>query len=244
MSGPAHDAAGAGAGLAAIFTAPAAAAINHLLRSASWARERLIPFAGKTARFVFAPFAMTLTIRDSGEVEDSATGGPRDTLAERPIAGTGAEARYPQTAGCASNESVRPYDAVFTLTPGVALRLLASDKNAWQEVQMSGDTELAREVLFVAQNLRWDAEEDLSRVFGDILAHRMVQAAGDFKNWQLQAADSIARSAAAYWTDEQPLIATRHDVERFVREVDALRDDVARAEKRIEGLEAGTIRGC
>lgn len=212
MSGPAHDAAGAGAGLAAIFTAPAAAAINHLLRSASWARERLIPFAGKTAHFVLAPFAMTLTIRDSGEVEDSAT------------------ANLP--------------NASFTLTPGVALRLLASDKSAWQEVQMRGDTELAREVLFIAQNLRWDAEEDLSRVFGDILAHRMVQTASGFKHWQLQAADSIARSAAAYWTDEQPLIATRHDVERFVREVDALRDDVARAEKRIEGLEAGTIRGC
>ena len=212
MSGPAHDAAGAGAGLAAIFTAPAAAAINNLLRSASWARERLMPFAGKTAHFVLAPFAVTLTIRDSGEVEDSIAGGPRDTLAERPP------------------------DASFTLTPGVALRILASDKNAWQEVQMSGDTELAREVLFVAQNLRWDAEEDLSRVFGDILAHRMVQAASDLKHWQQQAADSIARSAAAYWTEEQPLIATRHDVERFVREVDALRDDAARLEKRIDNL--------
>ena len=33
---------------------------------------------------------------------------PRDTLAERPVAGTGAKARYPQTAGFASNESARP----------------------------------------------------------------------------------------------------------------------------------------
>lgn len=205
MSGPAHDAAGAGAGPAAIFTPPVAAAINHLLRSASWACERLKPFCGKTVQFTVAPFSVTLAIRDNGEVSDAATGA---------------------------------YNAAFTLTPGVALRLLASDRNAWQEVQMSGDTELAREVLFVAQNLRWDAEEDLSRIFGDILAHRMVRAASGFKHWQLQAADSIARSAAAYWTDEQPLIATRHDVERFVREVDALRDDVARAEKRIAQLTA------
>lgn len=211
MSGPAHDAASAGAGLAAVFTPPAAAAINHLLQGAAWACERLKPFCGKTVQFTVAPFSVALAILDNGEVSD---------------------------------ESARPCDAAFTLTPGVALRMLASDKNAWQEVQMSGDTELAREVLFVAQNLRWDAEEDLSRVFGDILAHRMVQAASGFKRWQLQAADSIARSAAAYWTDEQPLIATRHDVERFVREVDALRDDVARAEKRLEGLEAGKIRGC
>ena len=205
MSGPAHDAAGAGAGLAAIFTPPVAAAINHLLRGASWACERLKPFCGKTTQFTLAPFRVALTIRDNGEVSDAST----DAI-----------------------------DAAFTLTPGVALRVLASDKNAWQDVQMSGDTELAREILFVAQHLRWDAEEDLSRVFGDIIAHRMVQAAGDFKHWQQQATDSLARSAAAYWTDEQPLIATRHDVERFVREVDALRDDVARAEKRIEQLTA------
>ena len=33
---------------------------------------------------------------------------PRDTLAERPVAGTGTKARYPQMAGFASNESARP----------------------------------------------------------------------------------------------------------------------------------------
>lgn len=202
MSGPAHDAAGAGAGLAAIFTPPAAAAINHLLRGAPWARERLKRFCGKTVQFTLAPFSIALAIRDNGEVDESA----------------------------------RPCDAAFTLTPGVALRMLASDQNAWQDVQTSGDTELAREILFIVQNLRWDAEEDLSRVFGDIAAHRMAQAGSSFVRWQRQAADSFARSAAAYWTDEQPLLATRQDVERFVREVDALRDDVARAEKRIANL--------
>jgi ubiquinone biosynthesis protein UbiJ len=220
VSGPAHGAAEAGAGLAVIFTPPVTAAINHLLRSASWACERLKPFCGKTVQFTLAPFSVVLAIRENGEVSDAAAG-PRDT-----------------TAGFASNESARPCDAAFTLTPGVALRVLASDQNAWRDVQMSGDTELAREILFVAQNLRWDAEEDLSRVFGDIIAHRMVQAASDLKHWRQQATDSIARSAVAYWTDEQPLIATRHDVERFVGEVDALRDDVARLEKRIEQLTA------
>jgi ubiquinone biosynthesis protein UbiJ len=204
MSGPAHDAADAGAGLAAIFTPPVAAAINHLLRSASWARERLKPFAGKTARFSLAPFAVTLAIRASGEVEDSTT--------------------------------ANAADAGFTLTPGITLRMLAADNNAWQGVRVSGDIAFAREILFVARNLRWDIEADLSRVFGDIAAHRMAQAGSNLKRWQHQTADSIARSAVAYWTEEQPLIAARHDVERFVREVDVLRDDVARFEKRLQHL--------
>ena len=206
MSGPAHDAADAGAGLAAILTPPVAAAVNHLLRSASWACERLKPFCGKTARFSLAPFAVTLAIRASGEVEESTTASAAD--------------------------------AGFTLTPGITLRMLAADNNAWQEVRVSGDIAFAREILFVAQNLRWDIEADLSRVFGDIAAHRMAQAGSNLKHWQHQATDSIARSAVAYWTEEQPLLAARHDIERFVREVDMLRDDVARFEKRIEQLAA------
>jgi len=204
MPGPAHDTAGAGPGFTGIFQPPVAAAINHLLRSASWAGERLKPFAGKTIRFNLAPFAVTLAIRASGEVEDSTA--------------TGAA------------------DASFTLTPGVALRMLAADRSAWQEVEAGGDTALAREILAIAQNLRWDVEEDLSRVFGDIAAHRMVQAGTELRRWQHEAADSLARSAAAYWTEEQPLIAARRDVERYLRDVDALRDDVARIEKRIEQL--------
>jgi flagellar biosynthesis/type III secretory pathway chaperone len=37
---------------------------------------------------------------------------PRDTLAERPVTGTGAQARYPQTTGFAGNESARPRDTL------------------------------------------------------------------------------------------------------------------------------------
>lgn len=201
MSGPANDAAGTGPGLAGLFKPPVAAAVNHLLQGASWARERLKPFAGKTVRFNLAPFAVTLAIRDSGEVADATAAGAAD--------------------------------ASFTLTPGIALRMLAEDPNTWQEVEFDGDTALAREILAIAQNLSWDIEEDLSRVFGDIAAHRMVQAGARLKRWQFETADNIARSAAAYWTEEQPLIASRQDIERFVRDVDALRDDVARVEQRI-----------
>src|SRR5476649_1771919 len=181
------------------FAPPTTAALNHLLRSASWARERLQPFAGKIARFELAPFTVTLTILDSGEVADA-------PAAAAP-------------------------DASFTLTPGIALRMLAGDSDAWQKVAGAGDTALAREILYIAQNLSWDVEEDLSRVFGDIAAHRMVKAANELKRWQRDSADSFARAAAAYWTEERRLIAAKQDVECFVREVDNLRDDVARLEK-------------
>jgi ubiquinone biosynthesis protein UbiJ len=186
-----------------LFEPPLAAAVNHLLRSASWARERLKPFAGKAVRFDVAPFSATLEIRDNGEV--------------------------------AASDSEPA--ASFKLTPALAMRVAAADANAWREVETSGDLSLAREILAIAQNLRWDFEEDLSRVFGDIIAHRLAGAGRAFARWQRESADSLARQATAYWTEERPLIAARPLIEQFSREVDTLRDDVARAEKRIEQLE-------
>lgn len=44
-------------------------------------------------------------------------------------------------------------------------------------VQIEGDVQLAAEVAWLADNLRWDIEEDLSRVLGDVPAHALAQAA-------------------------------------------------------------------
>jgi ubiquinone biosynthesis protein UbiJ len=181
---------------------PVAVPVNHLLRQASWARDRLKPFSGKTARFDCGPFQVALTILANGEVEDTIT-------ADAPA-------------------------AAFTLTPGLALRMLAADPNAWREVRVNGDAGFAQEIFYVVQHLRWDMAEDLSRIFGDIAAQRMVGIGKSLQQWGKQMGDNLARSFAEYWTEEQPLIANRADLERFHRDVDRLRDDVARMEKRVE----------
>ena len=128
-------------------------------------------------------------------------------------------------------------DVTVRVTPALMLRLMARDASAWREVKVEGDAEFAAALNHVARNLRWDVEEDLSRVFGDIAAHRMVETGRKLDNWGRQGADNLARSFAEYWTEERPLIASRGDVEQFTREVDTLRDDVARLGKRIEQRE-------
>ena len=129
-------------------------------------------------------------------------------------------------------------DVTIRVTPGVMLRLVARDTTAWQDIAVDGDPQLAAALNHVARNLRWDIEEDLSRVFGDIAAYRMVKTGHKLDAWGRQGADNLARSFAEYWTEEQPLIASRPDVEQFIRDVDALRDDVARLEKRIDQITA------
>lgn len=127
-------------------------------------------------------------------------------------------------------------DVTVRFSPGIAMRLAARDEAAWNEVAVSGDSEFAEALNYVCRNLRWDAEEDLARVFGDIVAHRMMQTGETLRQWGAQAGDNLARSFAEYWTEEQPLIARASDVEKFNRDVDRLRDDVARLEKRVEDL--------
>jgi len=183
---------------------PLAPALNHLLRRASWARERLAAHAGKTVCFDLPPLTVSLEILATGE---TAAGNPATAAT-----------------------------TTFRLSPGLALRIAATGRDAWREVETSGDLSLARDVLYIAENLRWDAEEDLSRVFGDILAHRIAGAGNAFLRWQRTSADSLVRQATAYWTEEQPLIASRPLLEQFARDIDALRDDVARFEKRLDHL--------
>ena len=45
---------------------PFAAAVNHLLARESWARERLIPYAGKIARLSCPPVVLTLLVQPDG----------------------------------------------------------------------------------------------------------------------------------------------------------------------------------
>jgi len=126
--------------------------------------------------------------------------------------------------------------ATVRLGPGLMLRLAAHDESAWREIDIAGDTDFASALHHVARNLRWDVEEDLSRVFGDVAAHRMAETGRTFQSWGEQAAENTARAFAEYWTEEQPLIASARDLEEFGRAVDRLRDDAARLEKRIENL--------
>jgi ubiquinone biosynthesis accessory factor UbiJ len=120
------------------------------------------------------------------------------------------------------------------LTPGLMLRIAARDEKAWREMDITGDTDFASAIHHVARDLRWDVEDDLSRVFGDVVAHRMAVAGRTVQRWGEEAADNTARSFAEYWTEEQPLIAARRDLDGFGRAVDRLRDDTARLEKRLE----------
>ena len=59
-------------------------------------------------------------------------------------------------------------------SPVVVLQSALAGKSP--PVKIEGDVQLAAELGWLAENLRWDAEEDLSRVLGDIPAHALADA--------------------------------------------------------------------
>jgi ubiquinone biosynthesis protein UbiJ len=129
-------------------------------------------------------------------------------------------------------------DVSIGLTPPLLARFLAGDEDAQREAAIEGDTAFAQEIAYLAKHLRWDYEEDLSRIVGDVAAHRVGETARGLAAWQAEAGRNLAENFRDYWTQEKPLIAARGAVETFNRAVDELRDAVERLDKRIERLVA------
>jgi ubiquinone biosynthesis protein UbiJ len=132
---------------------------------------------------------------------------------------------------------------VVKLTPSALPLVLARDEAALKKVEIEGSAELAAAVQQLFRQLAWDIEEDLSRVFPDIVAHRLAEGGRAFAAWQGEAATRLAQNLAEYLTEEQPLLARPADVASFLREVDRLGEDAGRLEKRIENLEKARGRG-
>ncbi|MBT0569665.1 hypothetical protein KIK84_04965 [Curvibacter sp. CHRR-16] len=60
-------------------------------------------------------------------------------------------------------------------------------------VRIEGDVQLAAEMNWLTQHVRWDVEEDLARVLGDVQAHQLVRAA----RWVAQALQQWVAARAA-----------------------------------------------
>jgi len=183
---------------------PLLAAVNHVLRQASWAGAKLAPFAGHTAQIKLSPFEGAFTVIEGGQLTAPAPG-------------------------------AKP-EVTISLPATAPLLFLQGTDAVMRAARLEGSAEFAEALGFVVRHLRWDVEEDLSKMFGDIVAHRLVGGTRSFGSWQQQAAKNLAENLAEYFTEEQPMIARRGDIEEFSSDIDRLRDDLARLEKRVARL--------
>ncbi len=110
-------------------------------------------------------------------------------------------------------------------------------------VTLEGNAELAETLGFVFRNLQWDIEEDLARIFGDIPAHRMVSGIQSLKTRHDRAIESLGTNFAGYLSEEQRLLVTRYALTSLSKDVQTLRDDAVRLEKRFDRLSSAALPG-
>ncbi len=125
---------------------------------------------------------------------------------------------------------------VITLRPESLPAFARGEEHFLRTVGIEGNARLAQEVLHLARHLRWDFEEDLSKLVGDAAAHTLAGAVRDFAAWQADAARRLAESFMEYALEEGRLLAPRVQFSAFADEVAHLRDALERLEKRIERL--------
>ena len=129
-------------------------------------------------------------------------------------------------------------DLTVTLSPADLPRLIQGDDTILRSINFAGDAELAAALQYLAKHLRWEFEEDLSRVVGDVAAHRIAGTARDFVAWQKDAGQRLGENFAEYLTEEAGLLAPPAALARFGRDVADLVDALERLEKRLDRIDA------
>mgnify|MGYP000344235986 CR=1 FL=1 len=104
------------------------------------------------------------------------------------------------------------------------------------QIKIDGDTHLATQVSKVLQKLRWDIEDDMSHLVGDIAASKISKSSRKVLQTVKKQSIDITEMVSEYWQEEIKILPKKHQVERFITDVDVLRSDTARIEKRLQKL--------
>lgn len=146
----------------------------------------------------------------------------------------------PATLTIQADGSVAPADAETTpdatLTPSPLAWLAAA--NPAKRFVTGGDAALAQSLAEIFGRLRWDAEEDLSRVVGDIAAHQIVSTGDKILAWHRNAAETIAKSWVELWQEESPMLAPPEETRALAGEINAVHERIERLEQKIQQLSA------
>ena len=156
--------------------------LNKLLQREDWARDRLSRHAGKTARFIVGSIKTSLTIQSGGLVQSS-------------------------------DPAVVP-DVTLTIPAGKIAQLpavlRARDPSLLTELMhIEGDAGLAHLVSDLARDLRWDPEDDLSRVVGDVAARRLLQTGKTIAEGMQSSAERLAGNVSEFLSHESGMMASR-----------------------------------
>lgn len=196
--------------LDALFT-PLVARVNKTLAETTPARKLAAELEGNSfaVRVARSALALTLTV-DAGELKASTElGDEPDVLVEGPLSGLAKMA-------FAGGDMAALTDSGITIT---------------------GQADLAQKFQRLLTLAKPDPEEELAGIIGDAAAHQVGSALRQAADWGRRSSGLIAANLREFLQEEQRDIPSSYEMGRFSRDVQTLRDDVERAEARLDRLE-------
>ena len=196
--------------------------INHVLAGETWASAELAKHAGKAIalEMPFGRFAVQIT--NSGLLE---------------------AVRHADSTKISDGEAVPPIRTalVLTISSQALSTLLTSSgpirENAFKSVTIAGDADLAQLLGRLAGQLRWEYEEDLSKIIGDAPAHFAVAQGKRIASAGKAAGRDLLENAVEYLSEEKKVLLNQRDFAIHKNQLMELRDSVERLDKRIALLQ-------
>lgn len=105
-------------------------------------------------------------------------------------------------------------------------------------IELTGDALLAQQFQSLLKYGRPDFEEELSGAIGDVAAHTIGEFARGVGRWGREARSTMRQNVSEYLQEESRTVPSRYETDVFRKQVESLRDDVARFEARLKRMEA------
>ncbi len=104
-------------------------------------------------------------------------------------------------------------------------------------IEVIGDVGLAQDFQTVLFNIDLDWEEQLSKWFGDSVAHKMGRLFREVGNLAITSGDKLQQDISEYLRFEKEVTLDKTEMDEFISAVDTLRNDAERLKMRINRLE-------
>lgn len=128
-------------------------------------------------------------------------------------------------------------DTEITFRPSAVQKILSGTQPGVGDIGIEGDLMLGMSLLPILGSLRYYANDDLSRLFGDGAAGSITARAAVIGQAVKQIGRSLAEQIGEFSHEPESPVVDAETLAAWMEEVDRLRDDVARLNARLDRLE-------
>jgi len=114
-------------------------------------------------------------------------------------------------------------DAFFKL-------IIKKEKN---NIKVEGDLDFANDFSKVLEQIEWDAESDLAKIFGDVVGYEIYKTGQSLIHQTKKNIINLAETTIEFWQEENKILSKKNQIQSFLNQVDQIAGDVERFEARL-----------